>query len=233
MGLTGTLTYKDITWGVVNNKALKHYTLYPIYDWTYKDVWKAIYDNKWDYNVVYNYFYQIGEPVFKMRVSNIHHETAINSLFVLQRFEPETYEKVCARLPGIHMAGNFGKDQFFCPKELPFMFMDWREYRDYLIENLIGPETQHIFTREFNRCDKYLNCLSEKQSTRAIRAQIDSLLTNDFEFTKWINFKSRPNDYPCFIQFFKGKRKYEDLPPDMKQHTKEEYYGKFKPAPNK
>ena len=136
MGLTMYETYKGETWGKVENKKRQHYAFYPIYDWSYTDVWKAIHDNGWPYNRLYDVMYQYGVPTVQMRVSNVHHETAVRSLFYLQEVEPETWERITARLAGINSAGQL-QMQFFKPRELPFMFKDWREYRDHLLENLI------------------------------------------------------------------------------------------------
>lgn len=86
-GLTGLATYKYVTWGAVTTK--DHYVFSPIYDWSYTDVWKAIFDNGWEYNRVYDYFYRYGVPVTRMRVSNLNHETAVSSLYHLQEIEPD------------------------------------------------------------------------------------------------------------------------------------------------
>lgn len=75
MSLTSSLKYKDITWGKRLSKKEVHYTFYPVYDWSYTDVWKAIQDNHWDYNEIYDLQYKFGVPVHEMRVSNLHHET--------------------------------------------------------------------------------------------------------------------------------------------------------------
>ena len=39
LAMTESLTYKDITWGKKLNKKEEHFTFYPIYDWSYTDVW--------------------------------------------------------------------------------------------------------------------------------------------------------------------------------------------------
>jgi len=136
MGLTEHATYKWITWGRVEDKKKDHYAFYPIYDWSYTDVWKAIHDNHWTYNKLYDYQYQYGTPLQDMRVSSLHHQTAIRALFYLQEIEPELYNKMTKRLTGIDSAGKFGFDDFF-PKQLPYMFRSWVEYRDFLFERLI------------------------------------------------------------------------------------------------
>ncbi len=86
--LTQSSTYKFITWGKRLNIELDQYTFYPIYDWSYTDIWKAIHDNKWSYAKVYDYQYIYGVNVQDMRVSNLHHETALKNLFYLDGNNP-------------------------------------------------------------------------------------------------------------------------------------------------
>ncbi len=188
MGLTHYLTYKWVTWGSVLNKKLNHYTFYPIYDWSYMDVWKAINDNNWPYNIIYDYQFVYGMPIWYMRVSNLHHETAVQNLFYLQEVEPETYEKLTQRLKGIDMAGKLGRDDYFI-YELPFMFSSWKEYRDYLLENLLeNEEWKNHFKKEFNKVDKkYIPLWGDE----VYKVEIQCILTNDFEFTKLENYKRR------------------------------------------
>jgi len=60
-GLTGARTYKWVTWGK-KLKAKNHYTFYPLYDWSYSDIWKAIHEHGWQYNEVYDQQYRHGVP---------------------------------------------------------------------------------------------------------------------------------------------------------------------------
>lgn len=191
VGLTGALTYKDATWGSVLNKKREHYTLYPLYDWSYTDVWKAIHDNGWHYNTIYDKQYAYGMNVKDMRVSNIHHETSVKSLFYLQEAEPDTYNRVVQRLAGIDMAGKMNEDDFFVHK-LPFMFADWKEYRDYLLEKLIIREDwkeglKKIFIRQER------DYLPELGEPTLYSSHINSILTNDWEGIKLGNADRRSN----------------------------------------
>lgn len=136
MGLTSYETYKGVTWGNKYGKHDNFYTFYPIYDWSYTDVWKAIHDNGWEYCNIYDYQYRYGVPIQKMRISSLLHESAVNSLFYAQEFESDTWDRLVERTNGVNTAGHLKRD-FYCPEQLPFMFKDWWEYRDYLLENII------------------------------------------------------------------------------------------------
>ena len=170
-------TYKGVCWGKTLRKPRQHFTFYPIYDWSWVDVWKAIHDNGWPYCSLYDDYFRFGVSVQQMRVSSLHHETAIRSLYILQELEPETYERLVQRLPGIDSAGHLGVDDYF-PKTLPFMFKDWREYRDYLLENLIEVEAdREKFRRVFRTQEKWW---LESQGDKLLKRHISCILVGDY-----------------------------------------------------
>jgi predicted phosphoadenosine phosphosulfate sulfurtransferase len=180
LGLTTEATYKDVTWGA-KDKTPDHYVFHPIYDWGLSDVWKAIHDNAWPYCRIYDYMYQRGVPLLNMRVSNIHHETAVKVLFYVQEIEAETWGKVCKRVPGINGVGQLQMG-FYSPKELPPMFADWKEYRDYLLVNMVTDLSwrQKMARRFRSDDDRYV---AEAQ-LGLTKTHIDTILCNDYEFTK-------------------------------------------------
>ncbi len=226
IGLTQGVTYKDITWGKVLNKKKNHYTFHPIYDWSYSDVWKAIFDNKWEYNEIYNKYYMDGVPFSKMRISNLHHEKSVYSLFYLQRYEPHTYEKLVKRLSGIDMASKFGEDQYFI-RNLPFMFSDWKEYRDYLTENLLPEEYRESFRKKFAEIDEKIKYfINQNSKDKLYKAEIQSILTNDWEFVKLNDCLRRPDVTFCF-KFLEGKRNWESLSEEDKKKVRREDFGKL------
>jgi predicted phosphoadenosine phosphosulfate sulfurtransferase len=193
VGATNAATYKWVTWGKMSNKKYDQYTFHPIYDWSYKDIWKAIHDHNWQYNSHYDAMYRYGIPVTKMRVSNYHHEAALHAIFYLQEIEPETYEKATQRLSGIDAAGKAGKADYFV-KELPFMFKGWTEYRDYLLQNLIQEDKlKNRFAERFSKMDAmYLGEVSEEAMCRV---QINSLLAHDEDMVKLDNWERAPQNY--------------------------------------
>ena len=190
VGLQHLAKYKWVTWGAILDAKLSHYTFYPLYDWSYTDVWKAIHENHWPYNRLYDLLYQKGIQPMNMRVSNLHHETAVTQLFNLQEFEPETYARLTNRLKGIDMAGKLGFDDYFV-RQLPFMFESWREYRDYLLEHLItNPDWRKRMSKVFVYHDKNLG---EKLGDSKYKAHVQAILTHDWEGVKLVNFyNSKP-----------------------------------------
>jgi predicted phosphoadenosine phosphosulfate sulfurtransferase len=181
MGLTSYETYKGETWGRVGDKKRQHFTMYPIYDWSYTDVWKAIHDNGWPYCPIYDYMYQHGVPLQHMRVSNVHHESAVKILYYLQEIEGATWDKITNRLAGINTVGQL-QHQWQQPKELPWMFDSWYEYRDHLIDKLIeDPVKQKYYRDTFARMDERYD---ESVHPALLRTEISCVLVNDYHGTK-------------------------------------------------
>lgn len=184
-GLTSYATYQDITWGNANGKADNQFTFYPLYDWSYLDIWKAIHSHGWGYCRLYDLMYQHGTPVRNMRVSNVHHETSINSLLFLQELEPVTWDRIVERVQGVNAVSKAGPT-YQIPERLPFMFRDWREYRDHLVTNLIeDPELGAVFARQFAQQDQQFDPCIDGQ---LVKMQISALLVNDYHGTKYTTF---------------------------------------------
>lgn len=207
LGLTSFTCYKWVTWGQKNNKT--HLILHPIYDWSFRDIWKAILDGGWTYNESYDHQFRHGVKPHTMRVSNYHHETAVHSLFWLQEVEPETWERATARVQGISTAGHMGKRDFF-QRELPYMFRDWTEYRDYLLDHLPGsPEDAEVFGKQFRYLDRQLWYTDPNERSKA---QVQALIANDLYFTKLNQFYV--THYVRTPELERLGLRREDFPPD-------------------
>lgn len=164
-------TYKGRTW--VRKPTGNCYCFYPIYDFTDNDVWTAIAKNRWEYNKIYDYQYQVGVGRKKMRVSALIHETSWQSIEMLQEFEPETYNKFVRRVKGTSTYNHLYDMNEIIPKELPFAFKDWKEYRDYLLVHITKPEYWNLFRERW-----------KKQNTEAwYKIHVKEILINDIDGT--------------------------------------------------
>jgi len=191
VGMTTHATYRGATWGLKLNDVPEQVCMYPIYDWSYTDVWKAIHDNDWPYNPLYDTMYQHGVALPFMRVSNLHHETALHQLWMLQEIEPETWNRLAARIGGVDTVTKVatGAGSYFV-KDLPPMFTDWIEYRDYLLAKLIDNEDwQAGFVKKFAQMEKKIGAQGVAElGDKLYRVQCNSIITNDWEHIKLENF---------------------------------------------
>ena len=126
-----------------------------------------------------------------MRVSNLTHETAIKKSNFYAQEIPNVYERLTQRIGGIDMASKFNEDYFV--NDLPYMFKDWTEYRDYLLENLTQDKYKKYFKGLFKRNQNTYGRILEQVPELLVKcrkAQIQSILTNDWEGTKMENFET-------------------------------------------
>lgn len=151
----------------------KAFRVYPIYDWTFGDVWKLIADDGLAYNRHYDrMFAKHGTNVARMRVSNLIHEQAFRCLTDLQEFEPDTYERLVERLGGVHAAALYaGEDHVLNARVLPESFTTWRAYRDYLLAST-----------PLDRIDRFRRRFEgQGDDEETARRQCKQVLTNDWE----------------------------------------------------
>ena len=81
----------------------------PIYDWTHGDVWKAIKDNKWDYNSAYDVMFRLGYSLHEQRIAPPTMVPAgIRLLGRAFSAWPKWADRVTARLDGVRTAAKFG-----------------------------------------------------------------------------------------------------------------------------
>lgn len=169
--------YKGITWCRTPIKNTR--VFYPIYDFQDSDIWTAIARNKWRYNKAYDNFYRWGIKGKDMRVSALIHETAWHAIERLQEVEPQLYNRYLDRIAGVNTFSHFGKE--IMVKELPVVFKDWKEYRDYLLEAFIKPEYHQLFKKRWKNQD----------SEYWYKEHIHELMVNDIDGTINANAKSR------------------------------------------
>lgn len=201
MSLTSALTYKHITYGKKLTEELGHYTFYPIYDWEIKDIWKYINDNNITYNRIYDEMYKHGVGLNDMRISNLHHETSIQNLLLVQQIEPKTWNRISSRIAGSNSIKHLKTDAFRCPKELPSMFKDWEEYASYLSDNIIKEEAYKLqLIKKIDKIKKYM--INDFIKNDIYKTVIKTILSSDWDFTKLGNFLTSP--------FFNTVKKYVD-----------------------
>lgn len=145
---------------------------YPLYDWTFEDVWHYIAEHNLRYNRVYDFMHQAGHRIQDVRVSYLGHEHSFKCLANLHEFEPETYRRLLERMPGAHVAARYGQEQsIYHARKRPPAFPTWRAYRDALLET---SPSEHI--------DRFRSRFASQGDDEAVcRQQCQQLLINDWE----------------------------------------------------
>jgi predicted phosphoadenosine phosphosulfate sulfurtransferase len=167
---------QNIYWAT---KKGENVSFYPIYDWNFSDVWRYIYDNKLEYNRVYDWQFRKGTGINEMRVSSLIHEKAFKSIVDLPEFEPDTYNRLTKRIKGIELAQETGKSaKLFRVRKLPKNFKTWGSYRDFLLETYPDSHKKEVFTKRFS---KHLNneYVARQQCRQLILADVENNLPVD------------------------------------------------------
>ncbi len=175
--------YKDIPWST-KTRSPHSFRFYPLYDWTFGDIWKYIADHNIHYNPVYDRMYCLkGKRVNDIRISNLIHEKSFSCLAELQEIEPETYERLCRRLDGVHAAGIYARERMvYAADALPARFRTWREYRDYLLASAPMAERHRMrLARRFAR---------QKDVEAIHRQQCRQVLLCDYEGSLPVNTRT-------------------------------------------
>lgn len=157
-----------------SSKAAKSQAIkfYPIYDWTFEDIWTYIGDKSLKYNRIYDYMYMREMNMRVMRVSNLIHEKAFGCLAQLQEFEPDTYDRLIKRLKGTQTAARYaGEQMIYNVRKRPDRFRTWEEYRDFLLDTYPN-ERREIFLERFT---------GQNENERVYQQQVRQLLINDWE----------------------------------------------------
>ncbi|MBN1989406.1 MAG: phosphoadenosine phosphosulfate reductase family protein [Bacteroidales bacterium] len=164
--------WNNIPWSTGKGNAAVRF--YPIYDWTVYDVWKFIYDFDLPYNKIYDLMFMANYTIYnRMRVSNLVHEKSFKCLVDLPKFEPETYNKLCKRIGGIATASRYASEKLvFDNKTLPVHYKNWKEFRDFLLENIPNQEHRRKFEARYAK---------QEQTERMYQSQVGQLLINDYE----------------------------------------------------
>ena len=163
--------YKGLKWSTISGSGANRF--YPIYDWCWNDVWRFIYDYNIPYNKMYDLMFWDNYSVYKMRVSNLIHEKSFKCLKDLPKFEPETYDKLCSRISGIATASRYVMEKLiFDNKKLPKHYKNWKEFKDFLLENIGNEDHKKIFIQRFSK---------HEESEIIYKKQVKQLLLNDYE----------------------------------------------------
>ncbi len=110
---------------------------YPIYDWRTEDVWRYVGKQKIEYNKLYDYFHLCGISIHKMRICQPYGDDQRQSLAYFHEIEPETWNKVVARVHGVNFGALYsktavlGRMKVILPEELT-----WKKYAHVLLRSM-------------------------------------------------------------------------------------------------
>lgn len=110
---------------------------YPIFDWKTSDIWVCNYKYKFDYNKIYDLYYQAGLSIDEMRVASPFHASGQDSLRLYKVIDPHTWGKMVGRVNGVNFTGIYGGTTAMGWKSItkPEHFT-WQQYAEFLLSTL-------------------------------------------------------------------------------------------------
>ena len=163
--------HKGYTWSKVINDNMCNF--YPIFDFRTKDIWKCNYDYEYDYNKIYDLYYQAGLTPDQMRVASPFHQCGQDGLKLYKVIDPNNWGKMVGRVNGCNFGGIYGGTSAMGWRKMskPEHFT-WKEYAEFLLRTL--PEkSKKKFIESISRLQKTWEEKGYGRNPRVIQAMID------------------------------------------------------------
>lgn len=188
------------------------YNFYPIYDWQVSDIWLANGRCGFRYNKLYDLMYLAGVPMRQMRICQPYGDDQRKGLRLFRILEPETWEKVLARVEGANYgnryAGNkaLGNGRIVLPPGYTY-----RRYAKFLLDTMPPHIARHYRIKIF----KFLNWW-RKNGRRKGYPRIPDYADPKLEASKKAPSWRRickvllKNDYHCYGLSFSATRRQNE-----------------------
>ena len=121
---------------------------YPIYDWDVEDIWIANWKYQYEYNKLYDLYYQSGLGINQMRVASPFHECGQATLKLYKVIDPNNWGRMVGRINGVNFVGLYGGTSAMGWKNItkPPHFT-WKEYCYFLLGTLDEKTRQHYLKK--------------------------------------------------------------------------------------
>jgi predicted phosphoadenosine phosphosulfate sulfurtransferase len=131
------------------------FNFYPIYDWKITDVWVANGRFGFDYNKVYDLYYQAWVPINSMRVASPFNNCATSSLKLYKVLDPNNWWKMLLRVNGVNFTWLYWDTiaMWWRKVKLP-NWQTWKTYLDFLLSTL-PKEAKENYLNKLNVSKKF------------------------------------------------------------------------------
>lgn len=131
------------------------YNVYPIYDWETEDVWIANARFGWDYNKLYDLYYQAGLTIHQMRVASPFNDCAMDSLKLYKAIDPNNWGKMVGRVNGVNFAGLYGGTTAMGWRNITLpKGHNWESYMYFLLSTL-PKDTKSMYLEKLSTSVKF------------------------------------------------------------------------------
>jgi len=125
------------------------YMAYPLYDWQTEDIWTANAREDFDYNKIYDLYYQAGLKIDEMRVASAYIDEGVSSLGLHRAIEPDKWARLVGRVNGANFGAIYGATKAMGYKAISLpKGHTWKSYSEFLLSTL-PPYIGKMFRRKF------------------------------------------------------------------------------------
>lgn len=158
---------------------------YPIYDWLTEDIWVCNYKFGFDYNKIYDLYYQAGLSIDQMRVASPFHLSGQESLKLYRVIDPHNWGRMVGRVNGCNFGGIYGGTSAMGWRKItkPSHFT-WKQYAEFLMDTLPG-DIKKKFLYHLDRLTKSWSEKGYGRNPRVIKAMLNEGI--ELENTKEIS----------------------------------------------
>lgn len=171
--------------------AERSFNIYPIYDWTTKDIWVYLGKSGNPYNKLYDRMHQAGLKLSQMRICEPYGDEQKKGLWLFHIIEPETWNKIVARVAGVNSGSEFFVKNTIISKPDN---QTWKSYVKLLLNSMPLTTSEHYK----NKISVYLNWWKEKENVAELPDELPGDLgSNDLGTWRRICKTLLKNDYWC------------------------------------
>lgn len=166
------LMHKELKYSKTINEVTCNF--YPLYDWITEDIWICNNRFNFDYNKIYDLYWQAGLSIDQMRVASPFHQCAQNDLSLYKTIDPNTWGRMVGRVNGCNFGGIYGGTSAMGWRNIskPEHFT-WKQYAEFLLSTL--PDiTKKKFLYHLERFKKVWKEKGYGRNPRVIKQMIEA-----------------------------------------------------------
>lgn len=125
------------------------YMGYPLYDWQTEDIWTVNAREGFDYNRLYDLYYQAGLKLGDMRVASAFIDEGVSNLGLHRAIDPDKWARLVGRVNGANFGAIYGATKAMGYKSISLPpGHTWKSYCEFLLSTL-PPYIGKMFRRKF------------------------------------------------------------------------------------
>ena len=154
------------------------YMAYPLYDWQTEDIWTANAREGFDYNRLYDIYFQAGLKLDEMRVASAFIDEGVASLGLHRAIEPDKWARLVGRVNGANFGAIYGATKAMGYKQISLPpGHTWKSYCEFLLSTL-PPYIGKMFRKKF---ESTFRVWLDKGAT-VLRSSIPDLEKSGYKF---------------------------------------------------